>query len=108
MTDALAGPRVVRTSAGVALWILVTPRAQRPGVGGFRGDALRVGVREPPVEGRANAACVRALAEALGVRVRDVRLDPAVRGRRKRVEVSGDADRLARRLGELAQGNALR
>jgi uncharacterized protein YggU (UPF0235/DUF167 family) len=108
LTEAGEELRVVRTPGGVALFIQVTPRARRPGVGGARGDALRVGVREAPIEGRANAACVRALAEALGVRARDVKLDPAARGRRKRVEVVGDAERLARRLAELAQSDTLR
>ncbi len=87
---------------GVAFWIHVTPRARREQVEGLRGDALRVWVTAPPVEGEANAACVRALARALGVRSRDVGLDPAARGRRKRVRVVGHAQSLERRLRELA------
>ncbi len=49
---------------GFAFWIHVTPRSKRPCVGGIQGDALRVAVAAPPEAGRANAACVRALAEA--------------------------------------------
>jgi len=52
---------------GVTLWIHVTPRARRPGVGGLHDGALRVGVAAPPAEGRANLECRRALARALGV-----------------------------------------
>lgn len=89
---------------GVAFWIHVTPRARRVQVGGLYGDALRVWVTAPPVEGEANAACVRALARALGVRPGDVGLDPAARGRRKRVRVGGDAESLVRRLRDLASG----
>jgi len=87
---------------GVAFWIHVTPRAKRPGVAGCHGDALRVSVSEAPVEGLANAACVRALAAALGVRRGAVALDPKSRGRRKRVRVSGVSEELRQRLGELA------
>ena len=93
---------VSETSDGVAFWIHVTPRARRPLVAGCRSDALRVAVAAPPVEGNANAACVRALAEALGVRRSEVELDPRSRGRRKRVQVHGDPDDLAARLRRLA------
>ncbi len=86
----------------LAFWIHVTPRARTGSVGGRRGDALRVAVAAPPVEGRANAACVAALAEAFGVGRRDVELDPAARGRRKRVRIRGPVADLSRRLEELA------
>jgi uncharacterized protein YggU (UPF0235/DUF167 family) len=61
-----------------------------------------VAVAAPPVEGKANAACVRALAEGLGVRRDDVELDAGARGRRKRVAVVGHPRALAARLRALA------
>jgi uncharacterized protein (TIGR00251 family) len=94
--------RFSETSDGVAFWIHVTPRAKREDVGGCRGDSLRVWVTAPPVEGQANAACVRALAGALGVRRSDVELDPGSKGRRKRVRVIGEGAALSARLLELA------
>jgi hypothetical protein len=98
-----AGPELALTRDGVAFWIVVTPRARRPQVGGSRGGALRVAVREPPVEGEANAACVKALARALGVPRDAVRLAKNSTGRRKRVEVAGEAQKLSRRVRELAE-----
>jgi uncharacterized protein YggU (UPF0235/DUF167 family) len=80
----------------------VTPRSRRERVGGTHGDALRVSVGAAPAEGAANAACVKALARALGVRSGAVELDPGSRSRRKRVKVVGEAEALARRLEELA------
>jgi len=91
------------TREGLAFWIVVTPRARRESVGGTRSGALRVAVVEAPVEGEANAACVRALARALGVKRAAVRLAPGAKGRRKRVVVEGEAPALASRLRELAQ-----
>jgi uncharacterized protein (TIGR00251 family) len=97
--------RVSETSDGVAFWIHVTPRAKRAAVAGCHGDALRVAVAAPPVAGLANAACVQALAEALGVKGSDVELDPGSKARRKRVRVTGQKAVLAARLGELAKAS---
>lgn len=93
---------VSRTGTGVAFWIHVTPRARKSGVGGVHDAALRVAVHEAPVGGAANEGCVRALAGALGVARSAVDLDPASRGRRKRVRVAGDAEEITRRLLGLA------
>jgi hypothetical protein len=88
---------------GLHFWIHVSPRARREQVGGSHGDALRVAVRAAPEAGRANAACVAALAAAFGVARRDVSLDPRATGRRKRVRIAGDASALASRLAALAK-----
>jgi uncharacterized protein (TIGR00251 family) len=87
LTAAGAGISLRRSSDGVSFWIHASPRAARERVGGLHGDALRVAVREPPVEGAANAACARALARALGLDRRTIAIDPAAKGRRKRVQV---------------------
>jgi uncharacterized protein (TIGR00251 family) len=92
-----------RIDGGVALWIHVTPRAKHPRIGGLHGDALRVGVAAAPVEGRANAACCEALATTLECSRRDVEIDPASKGRRKRVRIFGDSSELAARLRVLAE-----
>jgi uncharacterized protein (TIGR00251 family) len=94
--------RVSQSPDGVAFWIHVMPRSRRERVGGTHGDALRVSVGAAPVQGAANAACVKALARALRVRGSDVKLDPGSRSRRKRVKVLGESAELARRLKALA------
>jgi len=90
---------------GFSFWIHVSPRARREGVGGRHGDALRVAVRAAPEAGRANAACVAALAEAFGVARGEVALDPRSTGRRKRVRVAGDTSLLERRFEALANAD---
>jgi hypothetical protein len=87
---------------GLDFWIHVTPRARREVVGGRRGDALQVSVTAPPTRGEANAACVRALADAFGVRPRQVEIRSGARARRKRVRLSGQSRALAERLETLA------
>ena len=88
---------------GLGFWIHVTPRARREAVGGRQGDALRVSVKAPPVGGRANAACVDALAEAFGVPRSDVEIHPGAKGRRKRVRLNGETRSLERQLQKLAE-----
>jgi uncharacterized protein (TIGR00251 family) len=63
----------------------VQPRASRPVVG----DRLRVAVVAPPVDGKANEAVVRTLAEALGVPRSSVKIVRGETGRRKTVRVHG-------------------
>jgi uncharacterized protein YggU (UPF0235/DUF167 family) len=59
-------------------------------------------VTEAPVDGAANAGCVKSLAQALGVRRAAVALDPASKSRRKRVAIEGDPELLSDRVLGLA------
>lgn len=89
--------------AAVRLLIRVRPGASRTRVGGRydgpRGAALVVAVQARAVEGAANTAAVSALAEAFGVRRRDVSIVSGTTSRDKVVEISGDrVDEIARHL----------
>ena len=64
------------------------------------GDALRVRLTAPPVDGAANEALVRLLADRLDVSRGSVALVSGHTGRNKVVEVSGlPPEEVARRLG---------
>jgi uncharacterized protein (TIGR00251 family) len=54
-------------NGGVLLSVHVVPRARRDTVDGMYGDAIRIRLAAPPVEGRANAALLRFLCRKLGV-----------------------------------------
>jgi uncharacterized protein (TIGR00251 family) len=69
--------------------VLVQPRASRAGIGPVVGDRLRVSVTAPPVDGKANAAVIEAVAEAFGVRRAAVTITRGETGRRKTVRVAG-------------------
>lgn len=75
--------------AAVRFTVRVQPRASRARVDGVHGDAWRVRVQAPPVEGAANEAVCDLLAEALEVPKRQVRLVSGTSGRTKVVEVDG-------------------
>jgi uncharacterized protein len=84
--------------------VRVKPGAARTSVGGrwstLNGDALIVAVSARAIEGQANVAVRRALAEAFGVRARDVVIVSGERSRDKIVEVDADPLLLADYLGE--------
>ncbi|HRN52701.1 MAG TPA: DUF167 domain-containing protein [Gemmatimonadaceae bacterium] len=80
---------VTPTAQGIRLTVHVQPRAKAPGVGGLHGDALKVRVSAAPVDGAANEAVVRAIADAFGRAARDVRVVAGASARRKIVEVDG-------------------
>jgi uncharacterized protein (TIGR00251 family) len=73
----------------VVFSVRVQPRAARDAVGGIWQGALRVRLTAPPVEGEANDALVRLLAERLNVPRSAVKLLSGQRGRTKRVAVRG-------------------
>jgi len=69
------------------LEIHVRPGASRTAVGGTHDGALLVRVIEPPDGGRATAAALRAVAEALRVPHRAVTLVRGATSRRKLLEI---------------------
>ena len=80
---------VTPRGAGVRFAIHVQPRARHPGIDGVHGDALRVRVAAPPVDGAANDAVVAVIASALGVPARAVHFAAGASGRQKIVDGDG-------------------
>lgn len=79
--------------------VRLTPRAKRDSIEGWRDGTLRVRVVAPPVDGRANAALVGLLADALGVAKGDVTIAAGAGSREKLVAVDGlDEDAIRSRL----------
>ncbi|RMG14577.1 MAG: YggU family protein [Deltaproteobacteria bacterium] len=74
---------------GVVLILHVQPRAKKSRIVGTYGEALKVQLAAPPVDGRANEALRRFFATALGVSRRDVEILSGQTGRHKRLRVRG-------------------
>jgi uncharacterized protein (TIGR00251 family) len=99
------GPVIRATPDGVILAVRVIPRSSRSGVDGERGNALRVRLHAPPVEGAANDELVAVLADALGVPRRAVAIVKGERSRSKQAKVTGLDETTARlRLVAAASG----
>lgn len=80
---------LVPVAGGVRVRLLIQPRASRTEVVGVHGDALRIRLAAPPVDGAANEALIRFLAERTGVPRSALRLVTGAGGRRKVVEWTG-------------------
>ena len=73
----------------VTLSIQTTPNAPRSEIVGWLGDRLKVKVKAPAVEGKANAELVRFMAERFGVRPNAVTLVRGDTARLKVVRIEG-------------------
>ena len=71
--------------------VKVHPRAKRTAITGQLGEAYKLDLAAPPVDGKANEECVRFFAELAGVPRARVRIVTGQTGRRKVVEVEGVA-----------------
>jgi uncharacterized protein (TIGR00251 family) len=79
-----------RSDAGgqcLTLTLHIQPGAKRTEAAGLHGDALKIRLAAPPVEGKANAALLQFLAGIFNVPLRLVTLKQGVKSRRKVVEI---------------------
>jgi len=81
----------------VKLFVKVVPKSSRNCVVGWMGETLKVCVTAPPERGKANAAVVEVLAEALGLSAERVRVVVGHASPHKVVEIDGVEDAEVRR-----------
>jgi uncharacterized protein (TIGR00251 family) len=84
-------PSWLKREAGgaVLLTVHVQPGAKRTEVAGVHGDALKIRLAAPPVDGKANECLVAFLAQRLGIARAAVELAGGATARRKRVRLAG-------------------
>lgn len=74
--------------------VKVHPRARRTRVAGRLGDAWKLDLAAPPVDGKANQACLRFFADLAGVPQSRVRIVLGLSSRTKVVELDGVSQEL--------------
>jgi uncharacterized protein (TIGR00251 family) len=67
--------------------VKVHPRAKRTRIAGRLGDAWKLDLAAPPVDGKANEACIRFFAELAGVPQSRVRIVLGLTSRTKVIEI---------------------
>ena len=84
---------------GVTFTVKVHPRAQKNALTGKIGEALKLSLTAPPVEGRANEACIEFFANLLKLPRSSITIASGQNSRRKVIRVAGmTAEELARKL----------
>ncbi|MDD3884038.1 MAG: DUF167 domain-containing protein [Gallionella sp.] len=78
-----------RQGESVILTLHVQPGAKHSNISGLHGEALKIRLAAPPIEGRANEALLKYLAELFDVPVRQVELKQGAQSRHKVVAISG-------------------
>lgn len=73
----------------LTLTLHIQPGAKRTEVAGLHGEALKIRLAAPPVEGRANEALLKFVAASFGVPLRQVELKQGGQSRHKVVAVTG-------------------
>ena len=82
-------PPVRPSACPTLLWIHVQPRSSRTEIVGWHGDAVKIRLKAPPVDGAANEELIRFLSKALGVSRKAVQITAGMTSRRKRVKIDG-------------------
>jgi uncharacterized protein (TIGR00251 family) len=88
------------SGGGVTFAVKVHPRAKKNAITGKLGDALKLSLTSPPVEGRANEACIEFFAKLLKVPRSSVTIASGQSSRTKVIRVTGiSVDEVRRRMG---------
>ena len=77
------------TSSGATFQVKIHPRAKKNAITGEVGPALKLALSAPPIEGRANEACIAFLADFLNVPRSSVTIAAGESSRNKLIRVSG-------------------
>jgi uncharacterized protein (TIGR00251 family) len=92
---------VQESGAGVSFAVKVHPRAKKNAITGEIGDALKVSLTAPPLEGRANQTCIEFFAKLLKVPRSSITIASGLTSRNKVIRITGVTGQFVReRLNE--------
>ncbi|MGO9136245.1 MAG: DUF167 domain-containing protein [Syntrophales bacterium] len=80
---------IKETEDGIILQVHVVPRSAKSEFAGVQGDALKLKITAPPVEGQANAECIRFLSDILRIKKKQVKILSGHRSKKKTIAIEG-------------------
>lgn len=96
---------VQESSKGVTFAVKVHPRARKNQITGTVGEALKLALTAPPLEGRANQAVIEFFADFFKISRSSITIASGETGRNKVIRISGiSPEMVRRRLEEVLQG----
>jgi len=92
---------IQESSSGVTFAVKVHPRSKKNSITGELGDALKVSLTAPPIDGKANEGCIEFFAKVLELPRSSVTIASGRSSRRKVIRVVGlSAEQVRKRIGE--------
>ncbi len=85
-------PVVESTSDGVAFGLRVRAGAGRTGIKGVHDGCLKIDVKAPPEDGRANAEILKTVAGWFGIATECVKITAGATSKTKRIRLTGVSD----------------
>jgi uncharacterized protein len=90
---------IQKYEGGVSFAVKIHPRAKKNAITGELGEALKVSLTAPPLDGRANDACIEFFAKLLNVPRSSVTIASGHTSRNKVIRVLGlSAEELRKRI----------
>lgn len=80
---------LTKKGTDIVIAVHVVPRASRNEISGEFNDSLKIRLKAPPVEGKANKALRKFLAEKLNIPLNAISIITGDTGRRKRIRITG-------------------
>jgi hypothetical protein len=80
---------LTETKNGIILTLRLVPRSSKNEICGEHGDALKIKLQAPPVEGKANKALIEFLADTLDISRSQISILSGETGRNKRILITG-------------------
>ena len=96
--------KIQQSGNSVTFSVKVHSKARRERICGSIGDSLKVELTAPPVEGKANEACIRFFAEFLKVPRSSVTIAAGIGSRNKVIRISGTSVLAVEQAFKLALG----
>jgi uncharacterized protein len=81
--------KLMESPAGISFAVKVHPRAKQNAITGEVGDALKLALTAPPVDGKANDACVEFFAKLLKVPRSSITMASGQSSRTKLIRIAG-------------------
>ena len=88
----------------ILLNVRVVPRASKDGIQGVLGDALKIRIQAPPVEGKANTYLIKFLSKQWKIPRASIEILSGESGRNKRLRISNQTDELRKTLLSIKDG----
>ena len=89
---------LTETKNGIVLTLRLVPRSSKNEICGEHGDALKIKLQAPPVEGKANKALIEFLADTLDISRSQISILSGETGRNKRVMIKDASPRQIHQL----------